>query len=164
MKPVLRTNSVWMTANLLLAALPLVLAVALFGPTRTKTVRWWIGVAVFVIFLPNAPYVLTDVIHLLEQMPAAIGRLHLAALLAQYALLMGTGLAFYGGCLYLLRRRVTADGLAHWCWPAEISLHVLCSIGIFLGRVLRLNSRGLLVRPESVLRYVGGPRGSPIAL
>jgi uncharacterized membrane protein len=56
-----------MTANLFLAAVPFILAAFLFVPPRARTAGWWIGVGTFVAFLPNAPYVLTDVIHLGEQ-------------------------------------------------------------------------------------------------
>ncbi|MEY2448671.1 MAG: hypothetical protein QOH79_2147 [Acidimicrobiaceae bacterium] len=153
-----------MAANLLLAALPFVLALALFAPHRQKTAGWWVGVVAFVAFLPNAPYVLTDVIHLATQSRAATTDAQVLALVLQYAVLMATGLAFYGGCLAVLRRRLLVDGLAHWRWPAEIGLHAVCSIGIFLGRFLRLNSWDLVVRPGSVFQYVGVPRAATIVI
>ena len=154
-----------MTANLLLAAVPFVLAVWLFAPQRAKTWGWWIGVGAFVAFLPNAPYVLTDVIHLgTGQARRATSDLQMLGLLVQYGLLLAIGLAFYGGCLAVLRRRLLADGLARWRWPAEIGLHAVCSVGIFLGRFFRLNSWDLVVRPSSVLQYVGVPRPATIAI
>ena len=153
-----------MTANLLLAAVPFVLAVCLFAPRRTKTVGWWVGVGAFVAFLPNAPYVLTDVIHLARDAHRATSDLQVLGLLVQYGLLVAVGLAFYGGCLAVLRRRLLADGLGRWRWPAEIGLHAVCSVGIFLGRFFRLNSWDLVVRPGSVLRYVGVPRVGTVAI
>src|SRR5438105_1495903 len=42
---VVRANTAWMTPNLLLAAVPFVLAVVLFGRHRPRTVGWWVGVA-----------------------------------------------------------------------------------------------------------------------
>src|SRR6478736_5332776 len=50
----------WMSWNLLLAAIPMLLAVLLFHRPRRHSVLWWGGVAAFVLFLPNAPYVVTD--------------------------------------------------------------------------------------------------------
>ena len=160
----LRANIVWMTTNLLLAAVPFVLAVWLFAVQRAKTWGWWIGFGAFVAFLPNAPYVLTDVIHLSTDLRHATSDLQSVGLLLQYGLLLAGGLAFYGGCLAVLRRRLLADGLARWRWPAEIGLHAVCSVGIFLGRVFRLNSWDLVVRPSSVLQYVGVPRPATIAI
>jgi uncharacterized membrane protein len=161
---VLRANSGWMTVNLLLAAVPFGLAVALFARPRAKTWGWWLGVGAFVAFLPNAPYVLTDVIHLGTNLRQATSTPQRLGLLLQYGVLLGTGLAFYGGCLAVLRRRLLADGLARWRWPAEIGLHAVCSVGIFLGRFFRLNSWDLVVRPNSVLQYVGVPRPATIAI
>jgi uncharacterized membrane protein len=153
-----------MTANLLLAALPLVLALVLFARKRPKTAGWWMGVGAFVAFLPNAPYVLTDVIHLRTQARVATSDTQVIALLLQYGVLMATGLAFYGGSLAIVRRRLLVDGLARWRWPAEIGLHAVCSIGIFLGRFLRLNSWDLVVRPGEVFRYVGVPRVGTVVI
>src|SRR5437764_9379148 len=120
MRAVLRANTVWMTANVVLAAVPFGLAVGLFARPRAKTWSWWVGVAAFVAFLPNAPYVLTDVVHLKANLQHAAGTLEVVGLLVQYGLLFGAGLAFYGGCLAVLRRRLLADGHPQWRWPAEI--------------------------------------------
>src|SRR4051812_24343730 len=61
-----RTHGRWMVWNLALAAVPVFLAMALFRPGRRHGVGWWLGTALFVLFLPNAPYVLTDVVHLFD--------------------------------------------------------------------------------------------------
>ena len=159
-----RGNISWMTANLLLAGLPFAIAVWLFVPRRAKTIGWWIGVAAFVAFLPNAPYVLTDVIHVASQSREATRDMQVIALLVEYSVLVGLGLALYGGCLAVLRRRLVEDGHAQWRWPVEIGLHAICSIGIFLGRVLRLNSWDLVVHPGSVLQYVGVPQATTLAI
>lgn len=55
-----RWNGIWMAWNLFLAAVPAVLAVALFARSpvlsdRKRSVTWWAGVGLFVLFLPNAP-------------------------------------------------------------------------------------------------------------
>jgi len=73
-------NSRWMTWNLFLALVPLALSFWLFrqrvkpkhnhSPALTHKVYphplWWLGLLVFIAFLPNAPYVLTDIIHLIH--------------------------------------------------------------------------------------------------
>ena len=161
---VVRANGVWMTVNLLLAALPFALALLLFVPGRPRTVAWWLGLGTFVLFLPNAPYVLTDVIHLSGQVRRTGSTLHTGLLVFEYAAFMAVGLALYGGCLFLLRRRLQADGLERWRWPAELVLHALCSVGIFLGRVLRLNSWDVVTRPGTVLRYAGVPKATTVVL
>jgi len=47
---------------------------------------------------------------------------------------------------------------------AELALHALCSIGIFLGRVLRLNSWDVVTRPDRVFQYAGVPKATTVAL
>ena len=57
----------FMVWNSVLAAVPLVFACMLFRRgVRAAGAVWWIGVAAFVVTLPNAPYVLTDLVHLVE--------------------------------------------------------------------------------------------------
>ncbi len=63
---VLRINMSWMTWNLFLAFIPLALSVWLFRFRRGSSWLWWLGFLVFYAFLPNAPYLLTDVIHLID--------------------------------------------------------------------------------------------------
>src|SRR5688572_18167291 len=57
-------NRWWMTWNTLLAMVPASLAIVLFRHEGRKRWLWWSGVVTFVLFLPNAPYVVTDLVHL----------------------------------------------------------------------------------------------------
>jgi uncharacterized membrane protein len=51
--------------DLSLALIPLFIAFILFLPKYHKrSVIWWIGLIIFITFLPNAPYALTDYIHI----------------------------------------------------------------------------------------------------
>ena len=63
-RAVLLRHSGWMAWNLTLALVAVALAVWLFRVERPRTVGWWVGFGAFALFLPNAPYVLTDLIHL----------------------------------------------------------------------------------------------------
>jgi uncharacterized membrane protein len=63
----------FMVWNSLLALVPLALALVVFRRgARTGTFWWRAGVAIFVVMLPNAPYVLTDVIHLVDAAPHGV--------------------------------------------------------------------------------------------
>ncbi|MCY7282219.1 MAG: DUF1361 domain-containing protein, partial [Cyanobacteria bacterium CAN_BIN43] len=76
---ILHSNARWMGWNLFLAIVPLILSVLLFRRTqlnssaivesrhrRRRSWLWWLGVLTFIAFLPNAPYILTDVIHFIN--------------------------------------------------------------------------------------------------
>ncbi len=56
----------FMVWNLYLAAIPAVVALLLFRRPASRSVAWFAGFGVWLLFLPNAPYVLTDVVHLHE--------------------------------------------------------------------------------------------------
>ncbi len=51
--------------NSFLAFIPFILSFWLFRTTLDRSLLWWLILLVFVLFLPNAPYILTDSIHLI---------------------------------------------------------------------------------------------------
>jgi len=144
----------FMAWNLGLALIPLALACWLFHASRTRGPVWWLGVVLFVLFLPNAPYVLTDVVHFVE----AIRRTpHLPLwaitqrLIPAYVLFMFVGLQCYVVSLLLLRRYLQREGLTRWLFGVEVFVHALCAVGIYVGRILRFNSWDVFQEPARVL-------------
>jgi uncharacterized membrane protein len=151
------SNGPWMMWNLALALLPLALANALFRAPARRTAAWWAGVVAFVAFLPNAPYVLTDVIHLLEDARRTSSDAVVSfALLPQYALFFLVGFEAYVLSLLLLGRYLRREGRGSWVVPVEVGLHALCAIGIHLGRFERLNTWDAVVRPERMWQALAG--------
>ena len=166
---VARANHDWVTWNLALAAVPALLAILLFAWPRTRHgLVWWSGVAAFVCFLPNAPYVVTDLIHLRGDVLAARSdAVVVAGVLPMYAAFVFAGFLAYVVSLDLLRtelrrRRPSLDGV--WLEPV---VHVVCSVGIVLGRLARLNSWEVASEPASTLERAVATlswRGAPVAL
>lgn len=148
-----RANGFWMAWNLTLAIVPLLLAAVLFRPGRRPTpglgrVAWWVGLVAFVVLLPNAPYVLTDVVHFVPDVQGA-DRLSVAlAFIAQYGLFFLVGVESYVASVVLLTRWLEGRGLSRVMVPAEVGIHALCAAGVYLGRVGRLNSWDIVVRPD----------------
>lgn len=141
---VLAGNAHWMGWNLVLALVPLILAVVLFRGPRERTRLWWLGAVAFVAFLPNAPYVMTDVIHLFTDVRMVESDAVLSlAVLPQYVLFIGAGVASYTACLLMVEARVGPR--------VVLPLHAVCTVGIYLGRVVRLNSWDLFIRPWRVV-------------
>jgi uncharacterized membrane protein len=59
--------SSWIPWNLFLAFIPLILSYWLFLVQNNKPfLLWWLTLIIFIAFLPNAPYLLTDIIHLVD--------------------------------------------------------------------------------------------------
>ena len=71
-------HGAWMVWNTLLALVPLCLAIPLLTAQRRRGAFWWFGVTMGIAFLPNAPYVLTDIIHLLADVRFGAGDVEIA--------------------------------------------------------------------------------------
>jgi uncharacterized membrane protein len=159
-------NVGWMGWNVFLALVPLALARFLFG--HHERPRWVLisGGAVFVAFLPNAPYVLTDVLHLPRELSVAHGNGWLAAaLLGQYLCLFAAGFAAYVLSLVRLERWLADHGVSRRAVLfTDLSLHALCAVGIVLGRVFRFNSWDLLTNPNGLLDLVRVPQPRTFAV
>lgn len=150
----------WMGWNLFLAVIPLVLSVFLFRRSRFvktsierrhRSLFWWTGVAVFIAFLPNAPYILTDIIHFVRWVREGASIWVITLIYVPlFILFLTAGFEAYVISLlnagYYLKQR----GLKQYVFPMELTLHGLSAIGIFLGRFLRFNSWNILTHWNDV--------------
>jgi len=152
---VLRLNSRWMTWNLFLAFIPLALSVWLFRSNQKRSLIWWAGLGVFVAFLPNAPYLLTDIIHLIQDI-RAINSVWMITLILipQYLLVILAGFEAYVLSIINLGYYLQRQGLGKYILAVELTLHGLSAVGIFLGRFLRFNSWDLITQPDALLTSV----------
>jgi uncharacterized membrane protein len=128
--------------NLMLAWIPLVLAILLVAAYRQRrSAAELVAVgAAWLLFLPNAPYVLTDFIHL-----GSTHRMYDTILVGSFAV---TGLALGFASLLLVQLVVTRAGGALLGWLTALGSLFFASIGIYLGRVVRLNSWDAIQRPH----------------
>jgi uncharacterized membrane protein len=149
---VLGRNIGWMSWNLFLAFIPLGLSVWLFRVNRRRTWTWWLGFAVFLAFLPNAPYLLTDVIHLIDDIRRveSIWMITLV-LLPVYLVVILAGFEAYVISLINWGYSLHRTGKSNWILRIELICHALCAVGIFWGRFLRFNSWDFITQPDAVL-------------
>ncbi|MEA5464127.1 DUF1361 domain-containing protein [Leptothoe sp. PORK10 BA2] len=147
-------NLSFMAWNSFLALVPLALSFWLFrrGGSHARPIFWWVGLVVFVAFLPNAPYVLTDIIHLVKDIRSGQSVWAVALILVpQYFVFIGLGIFAYTLAIVNLGRYLSRLGKIRWVLPTELTLHGLSAIGIYLGRFLRFNSWDLVTRPGTVI-------------
>ena len=107
-----------------------------------RSLRWWSGFLLFILLLPNAPYILTDVIHLYDDIRSnnySVWILTLV-LVPQYLLFMLTGFEAYVLSLIGLSHYLKMQGWGKWIFPTEVITHALCAIGVYLGRFVRFNT------------------------
>lgn len=148
--------------NLFLAAVPLAASTLLVRlDARGAPLSALVAVgAVWLAFLPNAPYILTDLVHLDVRPPVPFWY-DLGMLLS------GAGVGLLSGYVSLAdvqgviaRRRGDVAG-----WAASVGVLFLSAFGIYLGRELRWNSWDVVTAPEAlaydVLHRVANPLADP---
>lgn len=155
----------FMLWNLFLAAVPAALAIALFTIPARRGALWWLGLGTWVLFLPNAPYVLTDVVHMVYDIQGAHSNAWAYAVIATYGALFALGLASYAFSLRLFRSFLHRSVRARLVAPSILLVHALCVVAMYIGRVIRLNSWDVVTAPQrvatSVLRV---PRPTTVAV
>lgn len=159
----LRSHGQWMGVNMVLALLPLALAIGLFRRRRRRTLMWWVALVAFVALLPNAPYVVTDLIHLAPDIHRAPSKKAVVlGLLPLYGVFVLIGLESYAISLRLVRRYLTGSGWRRGVLITEAVLHVASAVGVLLGRFDRLNSWDVL-HPTRVLGAGAALSHRPVA-
>jgi uncharacterized membrane protein len=151
------TNLVW---NLFLAWIPFVLALVLYdGARRGASAKTLVALgAAWLLFLPNAPYIVTDVKWLGEY---AGGRLWYDAALIGAAAGMGLVLGFVS--LYLVQV-VVAGRFGHVAgWALAWTALALSGVGVYLGRFQRWNSWEVVTEPTTIVGQLVRAALDPLA-
>jgi uncharacterized membrane protein len=143
--------------NLFLAFIPW--SIAAFIRVRKVHNRLALAIllACWIVFFPNAPYILTDLIHLEPTWGAPLW----------YDLILLTSFAFTGMLygfvsLHLLETRFFRRLSRFWSSVASAGLIYLSCFGIYLGRFLRWNSWDLVNNPRLVLSDVFARLSNPV--
>jgi uncharacterized membrane protein len=147
--------------NLFLAWVPLVLMLWLSRVLRRKLWSSWQALTLtvmFVCFLPNTFYLVTDVIHLQET-----PRVDLVYDIIMFMSFILNGMLLGLTSVYLfhaeLRKRLTMRK----SWTLLLLLLLLTSFAIYIGRDLRWNSWDILLNPASILFEVSDRLLAPMA-
>ena len=120
-----------------------------------RSLRWWGGFFWFIGFLPNAPYVLTDIIHLIRQIKEGQSVWVVTlALIPQYLAFMLAGFGAYVLSVMNLGYYLKQQGWSRFILPTEITIHALSAIGIYLGRFIRFNSWDVITNPDALVNTV----------
>lgn len=144
--------------NLFLAWIPFLASWTLSLPRRVPAALL-VGIgAIWLAFFPNAPYIVTDFIHLRKAGPAPVW--YDAMLIASFAWTgLVLGIVSLRQMQALVRERL--GEFAGWAFAA-IAL-CLGGLGVYLGRFERWNSWDLLVQPQAILGDVAGAFLNPLA-
>ena len=138
--------------NLFLAFIPLVLSFYLFRPSVSRNLVWWVFLIVFIAFLPNAPYILTDSIHILELSHHYPLWSIILVLIPQYILFIVAGFEAYVIALIQLDNYLVNLQNKQYLIFTNAIAHGLCVVGIYIGRFERFNSWDFVTKPGVVVQ------------
>lgn len=151
---------VFLVWNLFLAWVPYAGSLWMLATWRRHPRDWWrlvVPGALWLIFFPNAPYIITDFIHLRPIAPVPLW--YDIGLLASFA---------WAGCflavasLHGMQAIVKSSLGAVAGWLFVLAVVGLSGLGIYLGRFLRWNSWDLLLAPRGVLADVAAILADPL--
>lgn len=132
--------------NLFLAWLPLIFAVQAAHASRAeRPVRAIVAGLLWLLFLPNAPYLITDIVHWSPRLPIP---LWFDLLLCVHFAWLGLALGFTS--LQLLEAEVIRRRGVVWGRCFALVCLSLTSFGIYLGRFRRWNSWDIVRAPGSL--------------
>ncbi len=140
---------VFLVWNLILAWIPYWLSLWASASQRRYPRAWWrlvVPGALWLLFFPNAPYIVTDLVHLYDRPPVPLW--FDIGLLAAF-MLSGCFLAVVS--LHVMQTLVKrlAGGLISWLFV--LGAVGLSGLGVYLGRVQRWNSWDIVLYPRAVL-------------
>jgi len=152
--------------NLVLAIIPFLFAIYLFKISHKRSIAWWLLLPVFIAFLPNSAYVLTDIIHFIAAVKSPeISRLHLIFITVPFYIIFLTVtfefyvLSVHFGQQYLEENLENLENPnsqhTNISWLVKVftpAMHILSAIGVYLGRFQRLESSDIIHQPIIVFK------------
>ena len=135
--------------NLFLAFIPFIISFYLRQQQKPSKIKVLIGFCTWLLFLPNAPYLITDLIHLRHSGPVQI-----------WLDMVMISLFAIGGLLcYSISMQQMEVVVAKFIKKQDVvllfvSIHFLTGFGIYLGRFLRFNSWDIVQNPMFLISEI----------
>lgn len=152
----------FLVLNTILGYIPIELSLELTNKYVEKSWIFWPILVLWLVFYPNAPYLLTDLFHLTLLQPyAPNGLLRLSTTMwINYAYLLisalGCSLIGFYGQFQIVNRSCAFFSIKSKPFKVFIILilNVIASIGIYVGRFLRFHTVYLLLSPRLVIKQL----------
>ena len=148
---------IWLVWNLILAAVPMLFSAGFRAANARKRPFLANGsFCLWLLFLPNSPYILTDLIHLARRPDVPLWYD-----LAMLVFCAGTGVMF--GYLSLMEIHNVVEGMFGKTtgWAVATASLMLSGFGVYLGRFLRWNSWNAITNPIKLFKGVIGVFSNP---
>ena len=153
-------QNLYLVWNLFLAWLPLGFSLLVYRAYQNGSRQGWrffCYAFAWLLFFPNAPYIFTDLIHLMSHHSG-----HFWVDLVLILLFAWTGFLLGFLSLYLMQSLVARElgGAASWLFIAVVA--GLSGCGIYVGRFLRWNSWDVLLNPVGLFRDLAHWAANPL--
>jgi uncharacterized membrane protein len=144
--------------NLFLAAVPAFASTVLGYSHRRRHPRvlLWAWGALWLAFLPNAPYIVTDLVHFQYRPPVPLW-FDIALMVSA----VGTGLLLGYASTAEVQRVVSERRGRVVGWAVACGALLLSGFGIYLGRFMRWNSWDVVTSPERLFGALAAHAGDP---
>ncbi|KAA0989561.1 DUF1361 domain-containing protein [Dyadobacter aurulentus] len=153
---------IFLAWNLFLAWVPLIFIKGVWEMERRKKAPFWFLITclfVWLLFFPNAPYIITDLKHLRGIDDNMIWYDSLMIFIFSVAGFL-TGLY----SVRIVHRIVTKRWNEQLAWAWILFAMVLSGFGVYLGRYGRWNSWDILTQPGSLIRGIFESAQNPLAI
>ena len=135
--------------NLFLAGIPLLISCYLYNTPMIKRIFFHMSLFLWLLFLPNAPYIITDLVHLYHRPPVPFWYDMLLVLLSAC-----NGLALGFVSIYHIEMILLRRNAEQYLFLFRILIILSMSYGVYLGRYLRFNSWDVILNPFEVIQGV----------
>ncbi len=147
-----KDSFVYILWNIFLAIIPFVISSFLlfyYKEKKLNSVLLIVGMFLWLIFIPNAPYIITDFVHLGEiRMIPILFDILLIFSSATLGLILGVNSLFHIEQIFDLKYSKTKTTII------MMGIILLISFGVYLGRFLRFNSWDIFVNHTSLIKNV----------
>lgn len=144
--------------NLFLAAIPLLITKWLIRNHDKPRFIIASALLLWLLFLPNAPYIITDLVHLQERPLVPYWYDMMLVFLSAF-----NGLAFGFISVSQVEQLFFRRNKEMYLFPFRIATIIAMSYGVYLGRYLRFNSWDALINPVTVMKGIAGSLHSGMA-
>jgi len=130
--------------NTFLAIVPVLFSrkLSMHSAIRFKTIILLCG---WLLFFPNAPYIITDILHYMERPPVPFWYDLLIVMIATW-----NGLLLGFISLLQVEQFLAKNFKPFWVKTSIIVSLLLCGYGVYLGRFLRFNSWDIIANPDDL--------------
>jgi uncharacterized membrane protein len=153
---------IFLAWNLFLAWVPLIFIKAVWEMERRQNAPFWLLIIclfVWLLFFPNAPYIITDLKHLRG---IADNMIWYDSLMIFTFSVAGFLTGLYS--IRIVHRIVTKRWNEQLAWAWILFAMILSGFGVYLGRYGRWNSWDILTQPSSLLRGILESAQNPLAI